>query len=71
MIEITGKENQSRKLKYLTQQISLADLPVAPWLKEISKEQSIYLVGDDDKELVLALVALRMLGYDAIAAVEK
>ena len=66
-----GADQLSKKLKYVTQQTDLSDLPMAPWLKDYPKEQPIYLIGKDDKELVLAVVALCMLGYNAMAAVEK
>ena len=33
------------------------------------QERKIYLVGEDDKELAIGLMSLRMMGYDAVMAV--
>ena len=49
--------------------VTLSDLPKAEWLKGISKNEKIYLIGEDDKELAIGLMSLRMMGYDAVMAV--
>ena len=49
--------------------VILSDLPKAEWLKDISKKERVYLVGEDDKELAIGLMSLRMMGYDAVLAV--
>jgi rhodanese-related sulfurtransferase len=56
---------------YAKQRTALSDLPLASWLQNLSKNQTVYLVGEDDKELTLGMVSLRMLGYDAVFAVKK
>ena len=49
--------------------VTLSDLPKAEWLKGISKKERVYLIGEDDKELAIGLMSLRMMGYDAVMAV--
>ena len=49
--------------------VTLPDLSKAEWLKGISKKERIYLISEDDKELAIGLMNLRMMGYDAVMAV--
>ena len=49
--------------------VTLSNLHEAEWLKGISKKERVYLIGEDDKELAIGLMSLRMMGYDAVMAV--
>lgn len=64
-------ESQTTISSYVKEKTLLSTLLTENWLKGHPKEESIYLIGENDKELVLGVVALRMLGYDAVAAVWK
>lgn len=55
---------------YVKHKTTLQQLLTQPWLETI-KDQQIFLVGPDDKQLVLATIALRMLGYEAMFAVDE
>lgn len=71
VVEVVSEKQIGVSSSYIKEAISLSDLPTAKWLENYSKKETIYLVGNNDKELVLGIVTLRMLGYDAIAAVWK
>ena len=71
VVEIVKNTEDKATSKYTKQGSTLSELPNAPWLKGFSKDQTIFLIGENDKEVVLGVVALRMMGYDALMMVEK
>jgi rhodanese-related sulfurtransferase len=64
-------ETRNSLFAYAQQYSALVRLPLASWLADFPKNQTVYLVGADDKQLALGMVSLRMLGYDAVFAVER
>ena len=71
VVEIVKNKEDKATSKYAKQVNTLSELPNAPWLKDFPKDQTIFLIGENDKELVLGFVALRMKGYDAVMMMEK
>ena len=65
------KKEDKATSKYTKQVSTLSELPNAPWLTDYPKDQTIFLIGENDKELILGVVALRIKGYDAVMIVEK
>ena len=65
----SSKNSIIKKSGDVARSVTLSDLSKAEWLKTISKNEKIYLIGEDDKELAIGLMSLRMMGYDAIMAV--
>ena len=65
----SSKNSTMKKSSEASISITLFDLPKTELLKAIYKNEKIYLIGEDDKELAIALMSLRMIGYDAVMAV--
>ena len=55
--------------KYISWSTKLSELPKGKWFETLSKKEQIYLVGEDDKELAVGLMTLRMMGYGTVMAV--
>ena len=71
VMELIQTKKDKATSKYTKETSTLPDLPNSKWLKDFPKDATIFLIGKNDKELVLGVVALRMLGYDAVMLVEK
>ena len=65
----SSRKSTLNKSSETLRSVTLSDLPKAESLKDISKKERIYLIGEDDKDLAIGLMSLRMMGYDAIMAV--
>ena len=65
----SSRKSTLEKSGEATRSVALSDLPKAEWLKGISKKERVYLIGEDDKDLAIGLMSLRMMGYDAVMAV--
>lgn len=64
------KKNNTINKPYIKQSTTLKNLLKQPWLEKL-KGQQIFFVGQDDRQLVLATIALRMLKYDAMFVVDE
>ena len=71
VVELIQTKKDKATSKYTKETSTLSDLPNTKWLKDFPEDSTIFLIGENDKELVLGVVTLRMLGYDAVMLVEK
>ena len=73
VIQIWSEQERALLVKapYVKHTTTLKNLLTSSWLENIEKKQQLFIVGQDDKQLVLATIALRMLGYDAMFAIEE
>ena len=65
----SSRNSTVKKSSETSRSVTLFDLSKTESLKDISKKERIYLIGEDDKELAIGLMSLRMMGYDAVLAV--
>ena len=65
----SNRNSTVKKSSEASRSVTLSDLSKTESLKDISKKERIYLIGEDDKDLAIGLMSLRMMGYDAVMAV--
>ena len=71
VVELVEAKKDKATSKYTKETSTLPDLPNANWLRDFPEDATIFLISENDKELVLGVVALRMLDYDAVMLVKN